>query len=127
MFKEVSEQSRKDECLCRAYRCNNKKRTRDKFCSKHRHRRTKERDLVGYKYWILKSNATRRKKEFSITLAEFRQWCKETNYHNLTGRSGDSATIDRIDDSKGYSIDNIQILTLSENSRKLWGEDPVPF
>ena len=63
-------------------------------------------------------NAKRRGKEFTITLEEFTQFCKETNYIAGAGRSSASYHIDRIDETKGYSIDNIQTLTNAENSKK---------
>lgn len=34
------------------------------------------------------------------------------------GRHADSYSVDRIDNDKGYTIDNIRVLTLSENASK---------
>jgi hypothetical protein len=53
---------------------------------------------------------------FSITLADFKAWCKETGYMETRGMEPTSMTIDRKDHSKGYSIDNIQLMTHLENS-----------
>jgi len=69
-------------------------------------------------YTNLKQNASRRKKSFAITFEEFAAWCKETNYITRKGREGDKMHIDRINHLKGYSIDNIQILSCRENSQK---------
>ncbi len=112
--------------LCVAYRCMKKHSARDHFCPKHRKRYQKEKDPVLYTYGFLKQNAKRRKKPFPLTIEEFRQFCRETNYIELKGRLKKSATIDRIDSKKGYSIDNIQILSLSQNSSKS-DKDETPF
>jgi len=71
-----------------------------------------------YAYQTLKSNAKKRGKEFTITLHEFILFCHETNYIGYKGRRGSCLSVDRIDQNKGYTIDNIQTLTVSENSKK---------
>ncbi|OAB79731.1 hypothetical protein ULVI_03020 [Cochleicola gelatinilyticus] len=78
----------------------------------------------------MKHNAKTRGKSFSITLDEFRQLCKETGYIITKGFRGRAASIDRIDNSKGYSIDNIQIMSLRANVKKYHEVDKyadVPF
>ena len=115
--------------LCCAYRCSNLKSKKDRFCPKHRKRYDKEFNTVSYVFNILRSNAKRRGKSFELTLQEFTQFCEETDYINKRGKTGKSASIDRIDSSKGYHINNIRILSLSENSRK-GNKDPdedLPF
>ena len=68
----------------------------------------------------LKNNAKRRGKEFLLTLEQFTDFatCYQINYGKK--RTKDTWTIDRIDPDRGYSIDNIQPLTLSANSEKRW-------
>lgn len=66
----------------------------------------------------LKTNARRRGKDFNLTFQEFKTFCIETDYLNGKGRSKNGFHIDRIDESKGYSIDNIQILSNTENVKK---------
>lgn len=124
--------SNKPDHICVAYRCKNKRNGGDRFCSKHRHRYTKYKDPISYTYHSIKSNAKRRGKEFTITKAEFAEFCGETNYLKLKGRLRSSASIDRIDSSLGYTKDNIQILSLSINSSKgnrdnIDNDDGVPF
>jgi hypothetical protein len=111
-------ESKKKKGLCCAYRCSNKAAPRDKFCHKHRKRYQKENNTLTYVYGFLKNNAKRRGKSFELTKEEFKQFCEETGYLELRGKKAKSASIDRIDPRKGYSIDNIQILTLAENSSK---------
>lgn len=69
-------------------------------------------------FQTLRHNATRRGKPFNLTFEQFQQFCRETKYMAGRGRSKQSFTIDRIDNNKGYTIDNIQMLTKSDNCRK---------
>ena len=115
MFKIIDNKNKK---LCCAYRCGNERAKKDRFCHKHRKRFQKENNPIAYCFNLLKCNAKRRGKDFSLTLEQFTQFCAETNYIELKGKTGKSASIDRIDHLKGYHIDNIQILSLSDNSKK---------
>lgn len=119
----------KPKDICVAHRCKNKKADRDRFCHKHRKRYQKETNPISYHYNMLRSNARRRGKEFTITKEDFAEFCEETNYLELKGKSKDSASIDRIDPSKGYIKGNLQILTLGQNSAKRWEDemDECPF
>lgn len=109
---------KKDKGLCVAYRCTRKHSTRDRFCHKHRKRFQKDNNPLVYCYGYLKQNAKRRGKAFSLTIEEFKQFCNETGYLELKGKLRKSASIDRIDHTKGYSLDNIQVLSLSDNGKK---------
>lgn len=81
-------------------------------------RKSIERDPVRYCFINLKANAKKRGKEFTLTLEFFRQFCRATNYIQNKGTTSESYSIDRIDNEKGYTPDNIRILTLSDNSKK---------
>lgn len=107
--------------LCVAYRCTNSKNAKDRFCSKHRHRYVKENDPVAYSYHLLKVNAKRRGKGFNLGLEEFREFCKTHDYPTGKGVRKNRLSVDRIDVSKGYQIDNIQLISVSDNSKK-WHE-----
>ena len=48
----------------------------------------------------------------------FQQFCVKSEYAFKSGISKNNYHIDRIDETKGYSIENIQVLTNSENVRK---------
>lgn len=126
MFRIVSN---KDKNLCKAHGCKNNRTKKDRFCSKHRHRYNKENNFVNYVFHIWKSNCRRRGKENTVSLEEFKKFCEETDYLSGKGRRSESMTIDRIDSSKGYSIENMQILSLSLNSSKGNSdfEDDLPF
>ena len=117
---------------CCAYRCKAKKAAADRFCHKHRKRYGRETDPERYTYNALKCNARRRQKQITLTLQEFRNFCAETNYMALKGRKASSASIDCINPALGYCKDNIQILSLSDNSKKMHQDknnpyDDVPF
>lgn len=86
----------------------------------------KEKNPINYAYNVLKNNALRRKKPFELTLAEFKDFCQETGYMDKKGRTASSASIDRKDPSEGYTRDNIQLLSVSENSIK-GNEERAPF
>jgi len=124
MFKIIKNKDRK---LCKAYKCKNPRAGKtDRFCSKHRHRFRKENDIVAYTYNLRKSRAKQRGHSFTITLEEFRKWCAENDYIDKKGKKAGSASIDRKDDSIGYTYDNMQILSLSDNSAKQH-KDACPF
>lgn len=89
-----------------------------KTCCKCRHEIEKERDPERYFYGVLKRNAKRRGHEFNLTLDEFRKFCLRTEYINKKGIKRNSLTIDRIDETKGYRADNIQVLKNHENVKK---------
>lgn len=74
----------------------------------------------------LRDNAKRRRKEFTLTLEEFTSFCMATTYLDGKGRERQCLTIDRIDPSKGYTFDNIQPLTCSENTIK-GNKERCPF
>jgi len=75
---------------------------------------------------LLKSNAKRRGKFFDLTLEQFKTFCIDTGYMAGKGKKATSLSIDRIDVEKGYTIDNLQILTLTANTVKRHEED-YPF
>ena len=58
--------------------------------------------------------------KFDLTLEEFVQFDKETEFVSKMGTGPDSLTIDRIDSRKGYEVGNIRAITYEDNvSKKL--------
>lgn len=104
----------------KAKKCNccGSRAKRSGLCWPCYNKRTKKRNPVSFAYHILKANAKRRGKTFTLTVEQFKMFCIKTNYLKGKGRSSEGYTIDRIDESKGYSIDNIQVLTNKENTKK---------
>lgn len=113
--------------LCQAHGCGNKRTERDNLCPKHRHRYNKENNPENYTYHLLKANARRRGHSCSLTLEEFKEFCKDTGYMDLKGRRPLSASIDRIDPNKGYEKGNIQIMSLRDNAVKQHTDKDCPF
>jgi len=77
-----------------------------------------ERHPIRYAYNNLKQNAKRRNKHFELTFEQFKAFAVATEYYKKKGRKATCYHIDRIDETQGYTIDNIQVLTNQENVRK---------
>lgn len=100
-------------------KCNvNERQKRSSMCNHCRYLHEKETDPIGQAYRRLKSHAKQRGKEFTITKEEFSQFCVKSEYLQRKGIQKECYHIDRIDEMKGYSLDNIQVLTNSENIKK---------
>lgn len=116
---------------CCAYGCtNNGIAKKAGLCHKHYARKTRALDPVYARYNQMKCAATQRKISFLITIDQFRAFCNQTGYIVNKGYRGMVATIDRIDNNRGYSIDNIQIMSLRANVHKFHNHDKfndVPF
>jgi hypothetical protein len=69
-------------------------------------------------YTTLKCNAKRRGKDFTLTFEEWDQFVKEHKMLENRGTEPQSLTVDRIDPTRGYSIDNIRPLSHIENSTR---------
>ena len=87
---------------------------KNNYCSKCQRLKNPEK----YAYQTLKDNAKRRGKEFTLTLEQFCKFAIKTNYIAKKGRRKDSIHIDRIRENDGYTEDNIQALTNTQNVRK---------
>ena len=115
-------------CKCKRKWCRRDAHKRG-LCTLHYNRFWRATNPLRYAYQNLKSNCKRRKKELILTLAEFQEWCEITGYIEKKGRGWNDYTIDRKDNSKGYSIDNIQMITKRDNLDKWNNHDKhqVPF
>jgi len=121
---KISEAKKTEGRYCCAYHCKSKPCAKKRgLCHKHYHVYRRQIDPVYDRYVNFKGNALRRGKEFLITLQEFRDWCQEKGYIIKRGYRGKNCTVDRIDNSKGYNIENIQLITNMANIRKYHGHD----
>lgn len=78
----------------------------------------RQRHPIRAAYQNLRNNAKRREKIFLLTFEQFEKFAVETGYIANKGITSISWHIDRINENGPYSIDNIQVLTNSENIRK---------
>lgn len=111
---------------CRTRNCRGlvTKSGKSPYCSKCRSRRWAERHPLHYSFKNLKVRAKQRGKVFTLTRDEYLKFAKETDYGRLKGKTSLSLSIDRKDNSKGYSADNIAAITIRENCRKQWVDLP---
>jgi len=105
--------------LCKKCKyCNNISAKNRNECNTCKNRKYAKKNPLKYSYNSLKNNSKRRGKTFDLTFEQFKEFCIETEYLNKKGIYKNSYHIDRIDESKGYSIDNIQLLTNIKNVKK---------
>lgn len=90
------------------------------MCSAEYTKSWRKTNPIRASYLNLKNNAKRRGKEFDLSFAEFQEFAVKNQIVYGKKRTADTWSIDRVNPDKGYSIDNIQPLTLSDNSRKRW-------
>lgn len=102
---------------CKTKFCRNKAK-KGRFCSTCYSKQTRLKNPIRYCYQALKDNAKRRGKYFDLTYMEFQKFCIEKNYLQTKGRNANSASIDRIENDKGYTINNLQILSVADNTKK---------
>jgi len=122
-----------DKCQakhCRQYKAfyvNKKERKvkKKKFCHRCAKQMWRANNPARDAFNNLRSNAKRRGHEFTLTLNEFLEFCEITGYMDLRGNDAHHMTIDRIDNTRGYSADNIQMLTRSENAIKYTSQEYV--
>lgn len=116
---KISKEKKRRGVQCCAYACKSDPVAKlGGLCYKHYRRKVKERDPVYDRFTNFKNNAERRGKDFSITLEEFRKFCKRTGYIVKKGRRGYNATVDRRCNAQGYHIWNLQLLTHRANCSK---------
>jgi hypothetical protein len=111
---------------CLTPRCHGtveKKKCHSPYCSRCRTRRWNESHPLARAFHNLRSHAAERGKDFSLTFEQFKIFAVRTDYMARKGKTSLSLSIDRIDNSRGYCFENIQAITLRENSRKQF----VPF
>lgn len=106
-----------DSNMCKTKFCRNRAKG---YCHTCLSRRKRERNPIRYAYDTLKQNCKRRKGAgwFELTFEEFKQFAIETDYVSKKGVTKKSYTIDCKDQTMGYFIGNIRVVSQSENSRK---------
>lgn len=105
--------------VCQTWGCKNNPQGR-KFCSTCRKTQSRLKDPVKYAYNNVKHRAKQRGKEFTLTIEQFTEFCHKSQYIAGKGRKIGGLNIDRIDNNKGYTIDNIQVMEKTENIKKYY-------
>lgn len=73
----------------------------------------------------LKDHAKARGISFRLSFTTFRQFALQSDYLNRKGNEARCLTVDRIDNLKGYTKNNIQPLTRAENTMKKARQDAI--
>lgn len=107
----------KKQNICSYGKCNKKVRAIG-LCITHYTQKWRKENPVKSSYLNLRANSKRRGKQFEISFDEFKDVCIETEYIQGKGRTAKGYTLDRLEDEKGYTKDNIGIKTNSENVKK---------
>lgn len=112
---------------CKTPYCINYVKKGRKTCSSCVGKKTREKHPLKYAYTALRTNAKRRGKEFTLTFEEFKEFVIKTDYMAKKGIYKTSFHIDREKEHLGYTKNNIQALTNSENVKKYleyyWNEE----
>jgi hypothetical protein len=105
---------------CKTKYCTNalSKKGKSPYCGKCRSRRYREKHPLYSTYLIKKYNAKRDGISFTVTYDEWYGYCMKTGYIELKGQEPTSQVIDRKLPELGYTISNMQPLTVVENGRK---------
>lgn len=108
---------------CKNERCHNvifPEFNRHRECPKCRHRKWCRKNRLKRLWYNLRVSANRRGYSFELyPFSKFRAWCY---LHSFKPKSylphKKRPSIDRKDESQGYTFDNIQVLTVAANSIK---------
>ena len=87
-------------------------------CAKCRSRAFKAAHPLKYAFNKLRSRAAERGHEFLLSYSQFADFAVQSGWDAGRGKEAHSLSIDRIDETRGYVADNLQVLTLSENTAK---------
>ncbi len=104
--------------LCAVKHCRNPHLKHRKLCSKCKQRVWRVRNPGRNSYHQVKSRASRKNISFSLTYDEFMAIAEASGYLDAKGRGAEQLHIDRINARLGYSVENVRVITASENSRK---------
>lgn len=112
---------------CQNRWCRNERSKARKVCETCKHREfVKKNPHIMVWHWIKKS-AKRRNIFFNLDKLLFKEFLIKNNYVSLSGRGGKSLTVDRIKPELGYILENLQVITRSENTKKYHREEKTPF
>lgn len=112
----------KAHTVCIVQGCNRSARPLGCICYTHDRRLWRLKHPERAQYHRLKAKAKKRRKAFDLTWPEFQEICRLTRYHEGTASKCGSVryglTLDRIRHTGGYTLDNLRVITHSENASK---------
>jgi hypothetical protein len=73
---------------------------------------------MRYAFAMVRKSAEKRHIPFELSFDDFKKFCELTGYMESKGKNAESMTIDRIDPSLGYILDNIRVMTWADNCKK---------
>ena len=88
------------------------------LCSGHNISQWRSKNPVRAAWHELRNKCKRKRRHLGLTYEQFEEFCTTTGYTDGSGRHRHNFHIDRIDPRKGYTVDNIQVLTCAENVAK---------
>lgn len=112
---------------CRFKICVNEAEKGRTICSKHKSRQNRKNNPVTHIWHYIKRSAKKRNIEFNLPFEQFKQFIVDNNYLNNRGRKIKNFNIDRRDGSKGYTMENIQVITKELNLKKYHYNNDLPF
>ena len=115
---ELVDPSSKAQHLCLVKYCRRKRAPHRLICHCHHVRAWRKRSPDKAAYQTLKDHAKRRKITFTLTLKQFLDIAVSSGYIDKKGNFAQDLQLDRIDPTRGYEANNIQVISCSENSRK---------
>lgn len=127
MRKELSagQKKKKEKGICITNRCMKPSAKNKSYCHCCISKRYRANNPEMYAYSNLKQNAKKRGKEFDLSFEDFTIFLKKNpNYMRKKGTSIKALQIDRIAVNKGYTLDNIQAITLAEN---VWKQHNIDY
>jgi len=104
--------------LCHVSYCRNVHLPQRRLCSKHKMARWRYANPLRASFSTLRDHARARKLAFSLTFEQFRDLVTPTAYLADKGNTKDALQLDRVDASRGYHADNMEVITTSENTSK---------
>ncbi len=103
---------------CKTPRCKKRPAKARLVCPCCRMREWRKKHPLKAAYAKLRDHARGRGIEFNLPRATFEKLATITGYITQSGLFGQCLTIDRKDNTKGYVIGNVQVMTRSKNTEK---------
>lgn len=107
--------------MCVTTGCNKEPKGSRNICTNCRQRKWRSNNPFKYHWKNLKNRAKQRNIPFSLTLDEFKTIWKnhpEKWKERIENPSVMNWSLDRKDRDKGYHFDNLQVMSVSDNSKK---------